>query len=121
MLSFDHLKPFSRFSNIDTAELFPKNSAEMLTQLALSAPPQDRETGFSYLSRLAARHGLAAHAFALDFGLTLRAIIDGDNSALADLATLGGVDPEPLQDWSPVHAEGRLHLFRGEEFHVDCH
>lgn len=90
----------------------------LLTRLALSVPLQDRETGFSYLSRLAARHGVAAHAFALDFGLTFRAIIDGDSSALADLATLGGGDPSALQDWSPVHAEGRLHLFRGEEFHA---
>jgi hypothetical protein len=90
----------------------------MLTQLSLSIPLKDRETGFSYLSRLAARHGLSAQTFALDFGLTFRAIIDGDRLALAELATLGGVEPDALQGWSPLHADGRVHFFRGEEFHA---
>lgn len=90
----------------------------MLTPLSLSVCLKAREAGFSFLSRLAARHGLSPQSFSLDFGLTFRAVIDGDRAALTDLANLAGVDFTALQDWSPAHSEGRAHMFRGEEFHA---
>lgn len=92
----------------------------MLTRLNISVPLKERETGFSYLSRFAARHGLPAQTFALDFGLSFRAVIDGERTALADLATLGGIDFEALRAWTPTREKGRIHRFRGEAFHAQA-
>ena len=86
--------------------------------LALTLPLVERETAFSFAARLAARNGLSASAFALDMGLSFGRLIDGDPGDIAELARLAQVSPDALAAWSPVHADGRRHRFRGETMHA---
>src|SRR3989338_6717629 len=51
-------KQSGRSPTLAVSNFPPGRSIEMLTQLSLSIPLKDRETGFSYLSRRAARPGL---------------------------------------------------------------
>ena len=84
--------------------------------LPLTVPLLWRETATSFTSRLAARNGLTAPAFCLDFGVTFRAIVDGDPTAIRVIAGLGGVSADLLTDWSPISLGERRMSFRGHIF-----
>ncbi len=88
----------------------------MSQMLPLTVPLLWRETATSYTARLAARNGLPAAAFCRDFGMSFRAVVDGDPSAIRTIADLGGVSPTHLADWSPVSLGGRRISFRGHIF-----
>jgi hypothetical protein len=85
--------------------------------LPLTVPLLWRETATSFTSRLAARNGLSAPDFCLDFGITYRGIVDGDPVALRMITDLGGVDRDDLAAWSPATMGGARLNFRGHLFH----
>src|SRR5258708_3326017 len=65
-------------------------------KLRLTVPFHPDETPMSYVSRLAARNGIKARRFCLDFGLRFQDVVDGDPETLKAVADLGGIDPQPL-------------------------
>ena len=89
----------------------------MPSPLPLTVPLLWRETATSITSRLAARNGLSASAFCLDFNVSFRAIVDGDPAAIRVIADLGGVPKEQLAAWSQSSAGDRRLSFRGHIFH----
>ena len=57
----------------------------MTTPLPLAPDLQDRETAFSFVSRLAAMNGVDTAGFCTDMGLSFSQVIDGKPEALARL------------------------------------
>lgn len=90
----------------------------MMRPLPLTVDLGEREPAFSFMSRLAVRNGLPAAELGADFGISFATVISGDAQACRALAVLGGVDPEDLMAWTPVHQGDRVHAFRGESFHA---
>jgi hypothetical protein len=82
--------------------------------LRITVPFGVGETPFSFASRLAARNGLSAREFCLDFGVTFQSVVDGNAGAIATISRLGGVDPAALAAHSFIR--GKKHAFehRGE-------
>ncbi|MEN9061889.1 TniQ family protein [Ponticoccus litoralis] len=79
---------------------------------------QDRETAFSFVSRLAAMNGVDTAGFCTDMGLPFTKMIDGTPDALARLADLSATDVEELRRWSPRYLGNREHEFRGNRLHA---
>mgnify|MGYP000144389280 CR=1 FL=1 len=89
-----------------------------MASLPLSVPLGEREPAFSFMSRLANRNGLPATTFGGDFDLPFSRVIQGDELVCRRLAELGGVAPDALLEWTPIHLGGGEHSFRGELFHA---
>ena len=85
--------------------------------LPLSVPLIERETGFSFMSRLAARNGVSTRLLGLDYDIPFRSVLDGENSAINDLSALGGLAGEQIAQWTASRRNGPYHIFRGENFH----
>ncbi|MCE8467527.1 TniQ family protein [Rhodovulum sulfidophilum] len=90
----------------------------MTTPLPLAPDLQDRETAFSFISRLAAMNGVDTAGFCTDMGLSFNKVIDGNPEALARLAVLSATDVEDLRHWSPRYLGNREHEFRGNRLHA---
>ena len=90
----------------------------MTTPLPLARDLQDRETAFSFVSRLAAMNGVDTAGFCTDMGLPFSKVIDGNPEALARLADLSATEVEDLRLWSPLYLGNREHEFRGNRLHA---
>ncbi|BAQ68028.1 hypothetical protein NHU_00860 [Rhodovulum sulfidophilum] len=90
----------------------------MTTPISLAPDLQDRETAFSFVSRLAAMNGVDTAGFCTDMGLPFTKMIDGKPDALARLADLSATDVEELRRWSPRYLGNREHEFRGNRLHA---
>jgi len=87
-----------------------------MPSLPLSVGLGHRESVTSYTARLAARNGLTAAEFCVDFGVTFSSVIDGEPEALSVIADLGGVPASDLAAWSPIYVGNRRYSFRGHIF-----
>ncbi|MDO6586926.1 TniQ family protein [Salipiger sp. 1_MG-2023] len=98
----------------------PKNALEhqLTNRLPLTVSLGSRETGFSLMSRLAARNGIEVVEFGRDMGLPFKTVIDGGPAALQKLADLSGSNVNYLRAWSPHYVASRSYLFRGEAYHA---
>lgn len=83
-------------------------------KLNRSVPLGADETPASFVSRLAANHGLAARELCLDFGLSFQGVVDGRNEALEKLGDLGGVSLAALAADAFVLSQHRQYVHRGE-------
>ncbi|WCE66266.1 TniQ family protein [Sulfitobacter faviae] len=90
----------------------------MTSRLPLTVSLNLRETGFSLMSRLAARNGIEVSEFGQDMGLPFKSVIDGEPDALQHLADLSGCNSDDLRAWSPHYIASRSYLFRGEPYHA---
>ncbi|MDE4306342.1 TniQ family protein [Phaeobacter gallaeciensis] len=90
----------------------------MTTPLALMPAIKDRETAFSYVSRMAAMNGVDTAGFCTDMGLSLTKIINGVPEDLMKLAALCDSDVEDLKRWTPLYFGNRAHTFRGHRVHA---
>jgi len=88
-----------------------------MSPLPLSVTLVERETGFSFMSRLAARNGVSARLLGLDYDMPFKSVLEGESSALNDLSALGGVAPQQLAKWTASRSEGSYHVLCGETFH----
>ena len=66
----------------------------------LVVPLGDGETPASFTSRLAARNGVNAREFCLDWGTHFRAVINGDREAIGAIAEFAGLTTSRLATWS---------------------
>ena len=90
----------------------------MTCRLPLTISLNLRESGFSFMSRLAARNGVEVAEFGRDMGLPFKTVIDGHPAALQKLADLSGCNSDDLLAWSPHYVAARSYIFRGEPFHA---
>lgn len=90
----------------------------MTSRLPLTVSLNLRETGFSLMSRLAARNGIEVSEFGGDMGLPFKSVIDGGPGALRHLADLSGCNSDDLRAWSPHYIASRSYVFRGEPYHA---
>lgn len=86
----------------------------MKLDLAPDLKPGELPT--SYLSRLAAAHGISAAEFCSDWRIALPAVVNGKPKALAKLAGLGGLAPDDLAKFAFVRqpAHDLVFDYRGE-------
>lgn len=90
----------------------------MSGRLALTLPLLERETAFSFMSRIASRNGLPVQDFGADMGIPFAKIVDGDPEAIRNLSEITGAPFEDLLAWTPEYLGQREHAFRGELFHA---
>ena len=82
--------------------------------LRLTVPLGVSETPASFASRLAARNGLSAREFCLDWTVRFQQIVDGDRAAVARIADKGGADVDDLMAYAFVRCAERRFEHRGE-------
>ncbi|WP_425354963.1 TniQ family protein [Oceaniglobus trochenteri] len=101
-------------------ELYSPSAPErqLTSRLPLTVSLNLRETGFSLMSRLAARNGIEVSEFGRDMGLPFKSVIDGGPEALQKLADLSGTNSDDLRAWSPHYIAARSYVFRGEPYHA---
>lgn len=90
----------------------------LVTAFLISNPdPVDRETVYSYLSRLAATWRTDVPDFAHDIGAPFKAFIEQNPSAFAALTDWAGLDAQQMEEmlsWTGVRAGNVRMRFRGE-------
>lgn len=88
-----------------------------ISPLPLNVPLIERETGFSFMSRLAVRNGVSTSLLGLDYDIPFKSVLDGESPAINDLSALGGVASQPLAKWTASRSERSSHILCGETFH----
>lgn len=88
-----------------------------MTKLRLTVPIHADETAMSFVSRLAARNGVSARTFCIDFGLRFQGAVDGDEETLRHIADLAGADAEALLDSAFVKSGQLQWTYRGHVLH----
>ncbi len=86
--------------------------------LPLSVPLVERETGFSFMARLAARNGVSPRLLGLDYDIPFKSVLDGEHDALSNLTVLGDVAQHEVVKWSARRSNGAHQVFRNETFHT---
>ena len=86
--------------------------------LPLSVPLVHRETGFSFMARLAARNGVSTRLLGLDYDIPFESVLDGEHAAISDLSVLGGVKQQELSKWTARRIDGSYHNLRHDTFHT---
>jgi len=72
------------------------------------------ETPASFVSRLAANHGLSAREFCLDWDVPFQAVVDGKPQAIGKIARLGDVDADVLLAHALIREDDRRFRYHGE-------
>lgn len=89
-----------------------------MTSLQISNPdPADRETVYSYLSRLAATWRTGVADFAYDIGAPFKGFVEQDPYAFQALTDWAGIDMRQMEEmlsWTGVRAGNVRMKFRGE-------
>jgi TniQ len=80
----------------------------------LTVPLGKAETPWSFTSRLAARNGLNASEFCLDWEVRFSAVVNGDRQAIETIAEFGGVATNHLAAYSFNRLERKLFEHRGQ-------
>jgi hypothetical protein len=88
-----------------------------MSLLPLSVPLVERETSFSFMSRLAARNGVSTRLLGLDYDIPFKSVLDGESSVINYLNALGGVAPQQLLRWTASRSGGSYHILCDETFH----
>ena len=71
-----------------------------MRRLRIDVPSAPGESPASFTSRLAAANRLSAREFCLDWEIRFQAIVDGDPTAIAIVARLGGADVDALTTYA---------------------
>lgn len=71
-----------------------------MKSLRINIPPGRGETPASFTSRLAAANRLDAREFCLDWDTRFQSVVDGDPTAIATVARLGGADVDALTTYA---------------------
>jgi hypothetical protein len=80
----------------------------------LTVPLGDAETPWSFTSRLAARNGLNAREFCLDWETRFQAVVNGDREAIATVAGFAGISPDRLAAHSFTRLGRQSFEYRGQ-------
>lgn len=82
--------------------------------LRITVPLGSGETTASFASRVAVANGLTAREFCLDWDTTFQAVVDGDPSAIALIASKAGVSFTDLASHAFIRGNNMLYRHRGE-------
>jgi hypothetical protein len=89
----------------------------VIRKLRLTVEFHSDESPMSYLSRLSAWNGFVSRRFCTAYGFRIQGVVDGDEATLRTLATLGGIEQEPLLANAFVKSGSREWVHRGETVH----